>query len=104
MVNDLLQGKFKATLNDTGRFAAEHDARSRRATRSRAQSGLDKNDEDFGQTFGKWGVRPGPYIVLPFLGPSTLRDGSARCADVSTQSTEIRGQRRRPMRCLRRFR
>lgn len=36
---------------------------------------LEKHNEDFGQTLGKWGVANGPYIVLPFLGPSTLRDG-----------------------------
>lgn len=36
--------------------------------------GLERHDEDLGQTLGKWGVGPGPYLVLPLLGPSTLRD------------------------------
>jgi phospholipid-binding lipoprotein MlaA len=35
---------------------------------------LEKRKEDFGQTLGYWGVKPGPYVVLPILGPSTLRD------------------------------
>ncbi|MDX2235873.1 MAG: VacJ family lipoprotein [Hyphomonadaceae bacterium] len=43
--------------------------------------GLEKHSEDFGQTLGRWGVAPGPYIVLPLLGPSTLRDGSGRIVD-----------------------
>ena len=37
--------------------------------------GLERHNEDFGQTLGKWGVPPGPYVVLPLLGPSNLRDG-----------------------------
>jgi phospholipid-binding lipoprotein MlaA len=44
-------------------------------------AGLDRNEEDFGQTLGKWGVRPGPFIELPILGPSDLRDGPARVVD-----------------------
>ena len=44
--------------------------------------GIDRRSEDFGQTLGRWGVPPGPYIVLPFLGPSTLRDTAALPVDV----------------------
>ena len=43
--------------------------------------GLEKHHEDFGQTLGRWGVPPGPYFVIPFLGPSTLRDAPARFVD-----------------------
>lgn len=43
--------------------------------------GLAKNNEDFGQTLGAWGVASGPYLVLPLLGPSTLRDAPARVVD-----------------------
>ena len=39
-----------------------------------SEMGLEKNSEDFGQTLGKWGAKPGPYLMLPFLGPSTTRD------------------------------
>jgi phospholipid-binding lipoprotein MlaA len=44
---------------------------------------LMKRKEDFGQTLGYWGVRPGPYVVLPLLGPSTLRDTLALPLDMS---------------------
>jgi phospholipid-binding lipoprotein MlaA len=37
--------------------------------------GFPRHDEDFGQTFAKWGIPQGPYIVIPLLGPSTVRDG-----------------------------
>lgn len=43
---------------------------------------LEKRKEDFGQTLGRWGVKPGPYIVLPILGPSTLRDALATPLDI----------------------
>ena len=43
--------------------------------------GIDRHNEDFGQTLGRWGVPPGPYVVLPILGPSTLRDTAAFPAD-----------------------
>ena len=46
-----------------------------------SEMGLPRRSEDFGQTLGAWGVGPGPYLVLPFLGPSTLRDGLARVPD-----------------------
>ncbi|MBU3725130.1 MAG: VacJ family lipoprotein [Burkholderiaceae bacterium] len=45
--------------------------------------GLAKTNEDFGQTFGRWGVGPGPYFVLPLLGPSTVRDTVGTVADFS---------------------
>lgn len=45
------------------------------------EAGIDRHDEDFGQTLGRWGVGAGPYIVLPVLGPSTLRDAAAKPVD-----------------------
>jgi phospholipid-binding lipoprotein MlaA len=47
-------------------------------------AGLELNDEDFGQTFGKWGVKSGPYLMLPLLGPSTFRDVFGKLADQFT--------------------
>lgn len=41
------------------------------------EAGIDRHSEDFGQTLGRWGVPPGPYVVLPILGPSTVRDTAA---------------------------
>ena len=47
-------------------------------------SGLPRHDQDFGQTLGRWGVKSGPYVVLPFLGPSTMRDTVALPVDLET--------------------
>ena len=46
--------------------------------------GLEKHQEDFGQTLGRWGMGSGPYIVIPFIGPSTVRDGVGLIADWKT--------------------
>ena len=46
-----------------------------------SEAGLEKRREDLGQTLGYWGVQPGPYLVLPIFGPSTLRDASAMPVD-----------------------
>ncbi|MFI4941015.1 MAG: VacJ family lipoprotein [Burkholderiales bacterium] len=46
--------------------------------------GLVKHDQDFGQTLGRWGVKSGPYLVLPFIGPTTTRDGVAMVVDLET--------------------
>jgi phospholipid-binding lipoprotein MlaA len=45
--------------------------------------GIDRHYEDFGQTLGRWGVPSGPYLVLPLLGPSTVRDAAALIVDVN---------------------
>ena len=49
---------------------------------------LEKRKEDFGQTLGYWGVKPGPYVVLPVLGPSTLRDALATPVDMQGDVTQ----------------
>jgi len=46
-----------------------------------SEMGLKKHNEDFGQTLGYWGVGSGPYLVLPFFGPSSVRDGAGLVAD-----------------------
>lgn len=81
IVNDLLQAKFKPALSDTGRLLLNTTFGLGGLLDPASDAGLDKNDEDFGQTLGKWGVGPGPYLILPFLGPSTLRDGVGTAAD-----------------------
>ena len=81
LVNNLLQGKFKAALSDTARFTLNTTLGLGGILDPATAAGLDVNDEDFGQTLGKWGVPPGPYLVLPFLGPYTLRDGFGSLAD-----------------------
>jgi phospholipid-binding lipoprotein MlaA len=81
LVNNLLQGKFTAAASDTARFVLNTTFGLGGLLDPATASGLDRNDEDFGQTLGKWGVPPGPYLVVPFLGPYTLRDGIGSLAD-----------------------
>jgi phospholipid-binding lipoprotein MlaA len=81
LINDLLQGKLKASLQDTGRFVLNTTLGIGGLFDPASDAGLPKHDEDFGQTLGRWGVGPGPYIVLPLLGPSDLRDGIGRVPD-----------------------
>ena len=52
--------------------------------------GLDKHEEDLGQSFGYWGAKPGPYLMIPFFGPSDVRDGIGRIGDVGVDVTIIR--------------
>ena len=82
MVNDLLQGQFKAFASDTGRLLLNTTLGIGGLLDPATAAGLDKNDRDFGQTLGKWGLRSGPYVVIPFLGPSDVRDAVGRVGDV----------------------
>ena len=80
--NDFLQGKFYDGFEDWMRFVFNstlgifgiHDVAS--------DMGIEKRNEDFGQTLGRWGVGEGPYLVLPFLSSSTLRDGAGTAVDM----------------------
>jgi phospholipid-binding lipoprotein MlaA len=81
LINDVLQGKFRAAGHDTGRFLLNSTLGLGGLLDPATDAGIDKNDEDFGQTLGKWGVKSGPYIMLPLLGPSTVRDGLGRIPD-----------------------
>jgi phospholipid-binding lipoprotein MlaA len=73
--NDILQGKFqegfedwmRVVFNTTLGLGGIHDVAS--------DMGIEKRNEDFGQTFGRWGAGPGPYLILPIFGSSTVRDG-----------------------------
>jgi len=84
IVNDLLQLKPKDALIDIGRFALNSTLGIGGLLDPASRVGLRRNDEDFGQTLGRWGVPPGPYLVLPLLGPSTVRDAPARAVDSQT--------------------
>ena len=87
IVNDLLQAKFLQTGADTGRFLLNTTVGIGGLLDPAAAAGLNKNDEDFGQTLGKWGVKPGPYLVVPFVGFSDVRDGFGRVTDIFTTPT-----------------
>lgn len=82
-LNNLLQGKFAEGGSDLGRFAFNSVFGIAGLWDLATPLGLEKHNEDFGQTLGAWGVPPGPYFILPFLGPSTLRDAPARWVDPS---------------------
>lgn len=73
--NNLLQGKPENALQDVMRVAINTVIGLGGLIDVASDAGLDKHDEDFGQTLGRWGIGSGPYLVLPFLGASTLRDG-----------------------------
>ena len=83
-VNNLLQGKPEEALTDWGRFAFNTTFGFLGIADWATDMGLEKHDEDFGQTFGRWGAGSGPYLVLPFLGPSDVRDGVGTVFDTYT--------------------
>jgi phospholipid-binding lipoprotein MlaA len=80
--NNLLQGKFGDAVSDIVRFAFNTTFGIIGVFDISTQAGLPKHHQDFGKTLGYWGVQPGPYLVLPLLGSSTLRDTLALPVDV----------------------
>lgn len=81
IVNQLLQGKAKLAARDTGRLFVNTLFGLGGVLDPASRVGLEKNDEDLGQTLGVWGVPSGPFITLPFLGPSTIRDAPSSFAE-----------------------
>jgi phospholipid-binding lipoprotein MlaA len=81
LVNNLLQGKLPDAANDAARLIFNSTIGVFGLLDVASPMGLPKNREDFGQTLGYWGVPSGPYLQLPFLGPSTVRDAPARVVD-----------------------
>ena len=83
-LNNLLQGKLLQAVSDVGRIAVNTTLGVLGVFDVATEFGLEKHNEDFGQTLGRWGLASGPYLVLPFLGPSSLRDGVGLLADLKT--------------------
>ena len=79
--NNILQGKIKSGFSDLGRFTLNSTIGIAGFLDIATDMGLEKHDEDFGQTLAVWGVPNGPYLVLPGLGPSTMRDTLAMIPD-----------------------
>lgn len=77
IINNFLQGKGKNGLSESGRFLANSTFGLLGVLDVATDMGLEKHNEDFGQTFATWGVPDGPFVVVPFLGPRTLRDALA---------------------------
>jgi phospholipid-binding lipoprotein MlaA len=83
-INNLLQGKPAEASSDICRVAINTTVGLLGCFDVATKVGLTRSNEDFGQTFGRWGIGPGPYFVLPILGPSTVRDAIGRVADIYT--------------------
>jgi phospholipid-binding lipoprotein MlaA len=81
-VNNLAQGKGQDGMNDITRFAVNSTFGILGVLDIATPGGLRKHSEDLGQTLGYWGVPSGPYLMLPLLGPSTVRDTSALPVDL----------------------
>ena len=79
--NHLLQGKLQTGLDMGMRVVTNTVFGLGGLLDPATEMGLVRRSEDFGQTLGRWGVGPGPYLVLPLLGPSTLRDGASLIVD-----------------------
>ncbi len=81
VLNDLLQGKFSQARDDSLRFFVNTVFGLFGLFDVASHMELPKHHEDFGQTLAVWGVSDGPYLVLPFLGPSTIRDTAGLLVD-----------------------
>ncbi|WP_157220276.1 MlaA family lipoprotein [Flavisphingomonas formosensis] len=79
-VNNLLQGKPHRAVRSLGRFVVNSTVGVAGLGDPASKMGMKPAPEDFGQTLAVWGVNGGPYLVLPLLGPSTLRDGVGMAA------------------------
>ncbi|MDR0467533.1 MAG: VacJ family lipoprotein [Campylobacteraceae bacterium] len=94
LVNNLLQGKFKNALDETGSFLLNTAVGFLGIANVAADIyKIEQHDEDFGQTLGYWGVPAGPHIVLPILGPSNLRDIGGKFVDTWSSPTSYVKQR-----------
>ena len=82
-VNNLLQGKGEAGLQDVVRVSMNSTFGIFGLIDIASQAGIPKHSEDFGQTLGWYGIQPGPYVMLPLLGPSTVRDTVALPLDIT---------------------
>jgi len=80
-LNNLLQGKPLDAVTDWARFGFNTVFGVFGINDVASEMGLEKHNEDFGQTFAVWGVGDGPYLVLPFFGPYTLRDSAGLVLD-----------------------
>jgi len=83
IVNNILQGKIDGVLGSSYRFIVNSTVGVFGLFDVAKEYDVALQQEDFGQTLASWGVKPGPYLVIPFLGPTNLRDGVGRVIDTS---------------------
>jgi phospholipid-binding lipoprotein MlaA len=76
IINDFLQWKLDKAGNDMGRVMINSFFGLGGIIDIASDAGIERGDEDFGQTFGVWGIPQGPYLFIPVLGPTTVRDGT----------------------------
>ncbi|MFA5922867.1 MAG: VacJ family lipoprotein [Methylococcaceae bacterium] len=91
VINDVLQAKFAKSAHDTGRFALNTTLGLGGFVDVAKSVGLEQNDEDFEQTLAVWGIPQGPYLVIPFLGPSTIRGIPGVAFDAAANPTSYVG-------------
>ena len=84
LVNQILQFKLEDGFTSFSRVAINSTFGLAGIFDPASDMGLSKKDEDFGQTLGAWGVSSGPYLVIPLIGPSTVRDASGMYVDMSS--------------------
>ena len=80
-VNNLLQGQGSDAYNSMVRFSVNTVFGIGGLFDIASEAGIERKKQDFGQTLGRWGVPTGPYLVLPFWGPSTIRDTAGLAVD-----------------------
>jgi phospholipid-binding lipoprotein MlaA len=90
-INQFLQGKVQYGFEMGMRVATNTFFGIGGLLDPATEAGLVRRSEDFGQTLGVWGVGPGPYLVLPLFGPSTLRDGAAFVVDRQLSPAQLVG-------------
>ena len=88
-VNNLLQGKPLDAASDLGRFSVNSTVGIAGLIDVATPLGLERHQEDFGQTLAVWGVGNGPYVVLPVLGPRTLRDTGGVVVDLAADVLNV---------------
>jgi phospholipid-binding lipoprotein MlaA len=80
--NDILQGRFKRAGAATARFAINSVVGIAGLIDVAGNVGIQRHESDFGQTLGRYGISSGPYLFVPFAGPSSVRDSFGRLIDV----------------------
>ena len=88
IANDVLQLKFGQAAYDLARFSINTTIGILGIFDVASSMGFQKNKEDFGQTLGYWGIPQGPYLVIPFFGPSSIRDAPGLYADMQISPIE----------------
>ena len=87
IVNSTLQMKLDKTVSSTSRFVINSTVGIFGLFDVASSFGIERHREDFGQTLGHYGVPAGPYLVLPFFGPSTFRDAPGFYADIAVEKS-----------------